>query len=94
MSDIPTFVQPLLPPVLLHAMNDSWTFLLETRSGQQFIFGSIAVVGEGEWIHLEPADPETTDFIDGPLKADAYRITERGVSVRVSEIAWVAEGYS
>ena len=83
-----------LPPVLEKATVDTWYFALETKTGQQFIFGSVSVIDEN-WIHLEPVSRDYAESLpfDGPVDG-AYRITERGIDVRLDSIAWVADGIS
>lgn len=90
-----------LPPVLRKAAHDQpWTYLIQLSSGQQFICSGIDVINE-EWLHLLPCDPSFVSgltprqlFIDCPIKKTAYIIHERGISVRLSEIAFAADGYS
>lgn len=86
----------VLPPVLAKAADDEWSFLLETKSGQQFIFGSIEVVDK-DWIHLNPVDPDYSKqqyFAGPPRKPDAHFIEERGIDIRLDTISWVADGTS
>lgn len=89
-----TITTTQLPPILEKATEDQWTYLLETNTGQQFLFGTITVVSD-EWVQLNPIeDGVGDDFIDGPRSENAYRIRERGISIRLDAIAWVADGYS
>lgn len=86
----------VLPPVLEKATDDVWYFALETKSGQQFVFGGVTLVN-AEWLNLRALDDaygRSGLFFDGPVRDDAYHIIERGMDIRLDSIAWVACGIS
>lgn len=90
-----------LPPVLAKAASDNWLYLLETKSGQQFLFPHISIIDE-EWIHLNPFDDdemrtaeECEPFVAGPLDVKrAHCVRDRGIDLRIDAIAWAADGNS
>jgi hypothetical protein len=84
-----------LPRILDKASDDNWHFLVKTKTGDKFIFGSIDVCGD--WIHLNPLDDA---YMDGPLPFDsadsdgAVRVDQRGLDLRLDAIEWIADGIS
>lgn len=85
----------VLPPLLEQATIDEWCFALETKSGQQFVFGHVVVI-DAEWIQLQHSESNAGSDLafDGPVREDAYVIKERGVDIRLDAIAWIASGIS
>lgn len=76
-----------LPPVLVKSFYDSYAYLLETKSGRQFRYESASLINE-EWVHISISPY----YMDERL-ADAG-FGDRGVDVRISEIAWIADANS
>ena len=92
-----------LPTNVVKCANDCWTFVLETKSGRQIAFGSADVHGnvldsDSIWLDLLPnedIDPDFLRFVDGPVDVErCYILKERPLSIRLSEISWIADGYS
>ena len=94
------------PSIIGKATLDMWYYILETKTGQQFVFGG-AVVLNDDMIHLEPVDESYAGHgaaaraldlcFDAPgtrPQSNAYGINERGIDIRIDSIAWVADGVS
>lgn len=85
------------PSTLLKAMEDSWYYAMELKSGQQLIFGCCETP-RGQWVHLLPVDDaygSPRDFtFDIPLKPSAISVSSRGLCVHLDAIAWVCDGDS
>lgn len=84
-------LQKVLGYALWKATVDCFTYCARLRSGELVFFASAEYDG-GEWISLE-LHPET---ISGDSPTTGYPhglpvLAERGISVRLSDIVWVAD---
>jgi len=79
------------PPALTKACLDHFEYLLKLKDGQ-YIFFNDAVPINKEWVHIKVNDVCDVDWTltDIPKNRIVFGF-ERGIDVRVSEIAWVAD---
>ena len=66
-NDLDVLLTDSLPGILGKASEDQWCYLLETKTGQQFLFSYVHQI-DNEWIQLEPVE----DFDE-----DAFRRAAR-----------------
>lgn len=85
--------QSTLPGVLGKACDDKlWAYAAELKSGRIYIFDGADDLGDG-WVHFREW---TGDYNDPCSMAALYtsqphEVPERGMTVAVSEIRWIAE---
>ncbi len=85
-----------LPEPLIKSTEDPFVYAIGLRDGSVIVYDSAEI--KGEWIHLSieegPGGPESrTGFfqtIRGSIKKKDL-VLGRGVSVRISDIMWVAD---
>lgn len=85
-----------LPGILQKASVDHYTYLLQTKSGQQIAFSEITPRGT-EWIHLHEhnLDPEhLSGFFNGVNLSNIMVVGDRGLDIRLDAIEWVADASS
>ena len=79
------------PPALQRAVLDTYTYCLSLKNGTVFYFERAEPLMNGEWVSLTITDERDLHTQAVLLKEFAFG---RGVQVRVSEIAWVADSDS
>lgn len=83
------------PVTLIKALGDLYEYTLGLKSGQIIKFCSAEALSP-DWVLLKYTLPNDFSFYE---KNDFYKETingffySRGIEVRVSEIAWVVDGY-
>ena len=85
----PLFEDPTgeIPPALAKAFDDQpWEYAMGLRDGQVIYFQGAELLKGGKWIHLPGPDDKYTLTVTGV----DYSL-DRGIDVRISDIAWVAD---
>lgn len=84
-----------LPPALIKACVDApWTYALRLRSGDLVLFEGATV--HGEWVHLSGVAMHPVAELPGDVDLPNVSISgpmtfERGMDVRINDIAWVSD---
>ena len=77
-----------LPDALIKALSDHFDYAMGLRNGQIIRFEEAHLSSNGEWVHLSVTPDMHGDKT--PMKGVEYPF-DRGVDVRIDEIAWCAD---
>lgn len=80
---------PLYPGSLLKAVDDSYAYALQLRTGSVICFERCVIHGEWVWLSTE----STANWTELPGK-DWWTVMGRGIDVRLSDIVWCADAPS
>lgn len=76
-----------LPAALVKALSDPFQYACGLKDGTVFLFSGAQWEEGSPWVHLDPCDWDGDEIGDRRLPCSF----ERGIDVRLSEVAWVAD---
>ena len=84
-QDFEPMDDPALPPALAKALRDPFDYAMGLRDGTVIRFTEASMEPGSEWVHINFEGWHGHEIVGQPFTF------ERGLDVRISEIAWIAD---